>query len=379
MKLAQNFFVMSFLILASGKQIFLLQSAIAENVFILFSIWSLFFLYRFFNQEKDQELFQFLLVASLLPFTRYIGIAFIIGFTCILIVYCFKKKPQRKSSVFFILCILILLWMPINFYLLKNKIIEGSFFGSRDLAVNISLITSLTSRVLTVVSDLSIPILISFIFGFNLVWKKQYKYMIQISLMAFVFYIAIMAFSDTRYMVYDNFPSRTLSPSYPLLLLGVIFLGSWFRSKININAALLKIMLCIVFIFSIQKIIFISKQYTNRNNFVLGAEYSRNIEQFCHNTPATKSYILIQQFSRNHIGQSFKYYCPHIIPIDFEKTILLLKGEFIYSPYNIESQFIMQNKIYYSSDTSKRMYQYKIKADITTNFINIKELLKQLD
>lgn len=379
MKLGNNFFVICFVTLFSGVHMFLFQSALAEHLFLLFWIWSLFFLYLFMTHEKERDLFLFLIPASLLPLTRYMGISVLIAYSLILLVYSFSKRSHRKVSVYFITTVLILVWVPISYYLLKNKIVLGSFFGSRDIALQISLTYALLLRLKTVVVDNYISIVVSFLFGFHVVWKREYKNIVYICFLSCFLYVLMLALSDTRYAVYDNFPSRIVSPIYPFLLLGIIFLGSWANGRVKTKPLILHIFTGIVILFTFYRSVFLVNQITNKEDYVLGAEHSGSIIQLCQIPKTGTKYLLIQEFSRNHIGQSLKYYCPDMHSLNFETTYSFSRGDTIYSPYDIVFSSVRKESEYISSDGTKKVFVYRVMKDIQTNFTQIKKTLHMLD
>jgi len=189
----------------------------------------------------------------------------------------------------------------------------------------------------------------------------------------------MLAFNDTRYTVYDNFPSRIVSPIYPFLLLGSVFAGSWFNHKVKIRPIMRAVFTCITILFVIYRGALLVTQIADKKNYVSGAEYSESIATFCQDSNAGKKYLLIQAYSRNHVGQSLKYFCPNMVSLNFENNYSLNRGDTIYSPYDIAVLSVQKESEYISSDGTKRVFMYRVMKDTKTNFTQIKKTLHMLD
>ena len=221
-----------------------------------------------------------------------------------------------------------------------------------------------------------------FLLGVQLRFKREQQSLFVIIFISAIYYFFSTAYSETKYFVVDNFPSRYMSVLYPFILLLFAMAGAYLNSKIHMGRRFLLVFSACVGIYLISMVYnnanFIYTQLQSSASIISGPEYSKNIEEFCH-TEKTKSYLLIQQYSRNHIARSLQYYCKPIEVIsDFTKKYTLATDDIIYTPYNLTMPFKLE-KTYVGFGGRMEVGSYRAEKNITTDFNDLLRTLHYLN
>lgn len=365
------------LILFGGVHAFLYQVATSESLFIFSWLLIIYALLNFMITQKERYILLFIIAGWLLTFTRYAGIWVLIGFIPAVLLYTILVK-RRNYSIGLIITTLILVWVPITLYLIRNWILSNTFIGVWDKQfVGVTYLSIITNLAGKMISDLSLPFIGSLLLGMRVAWNNKTKYLLYLSGFSVVIYFVTLAWTQTNIRMYDGFGSRYLGVSYPAMFMIGIALGSYFIKRFAKLKNFYLITPVILILILGNQIIISSKniwqQVKSKQSVIVGVEYSQNIRDFCRGKTRNK-YIFIQGSSRNWVGQSLYRYCQPInyISSDLDE-VLLPKGALLYTPYEFTVSDLDKTD-YYNGE--KKVNLYKASRELK---LSIKEKIKELN
>ena len=377
-------FTLTIIMLLSSIHSLLFLAAMSESFFILLITASIMLLVSYHENNSEASLLLFGITASLLPMSRYIGIYVLFMYSLYLVVEMIKKRGTTYS--YYILCLLLLMWMPFGLYLFRNKIELGVFMESRKMQLpDIHFFELFVKQNIQIISDMGKSIGVVFLLGYCIPWKRKMKPLLFFSFFVLISYeigmgISRNLFYSNQASLQDNFPSRYMGVIYPLILLIVIVSSSWIMRKLKrIQAFDLAIKaIAIVFLLSI---IFSQQQFMKRELYVQlseveGADYSLTIKRFCETKNVSARYLLVQETSSNHVARGLKLYCQDIQPLLFVSNISLTKGDIIFTPYKLPNTFFTAVERY---SGTKFVYKYEVINDTIFNAEALRRKLHLLD
>lgn len=361
--------------LFSGIQSLLFLSALSEPIFVFLWLATIYLLMRFFEIKKENYIFLLIGTMSMLPISRYVGIWLNLSFMFILLLFVFSDH-KRRYSVKFIIVSLILAWVPIFTYLIKNKLTDVSIFGLLDIQLNNITINDAFIRILkTSFEDLKIPFIGGLLIGTLITWCKKMRNVLIISLTPSLIYFMGLAISQTKYLKDEHFPSRFSSVSYPELLLAAVAIGSFLSWKYpSIKKVNTFIVSLVIIFFGYQ--ISISAQRLNtelqsKYMWIPYIENSQDLRRLCRGKTKNK-YLFIQDSSRNWVGQSLRFYCQPIEKISLQvPSFKLPQNSLLYTPYQLTILGLNEEEVY---GNKYKIYVYR--TEIAVDF-NVKEQLSK--
>lgn len=183
----------------------------------------------------------------------------------------------------------------------------------------------------------------------------------------------MLAFSIMKYSLYENFPSRYVSVTYPLLLLIFVGLGSFvsrYIPKIINNTFYKAVRYLVIVVFLIFQICFcfvdIKRVIVSEYNLNEEPKYSGVIRRLCNRYLNRERYIYVKE-NIQWIAQSLKYYClpAVIVPVD-RAYFDIPKNSVIITPYLMDDSRLInvtldqkpKTKVFYESAGKKPLYTY---------------------
>lgn len=361
--------------LLGGIQSLLFLSAIAEPMFVFFWISTIYLIERFMEVKQERYIFLLIGTMSMTTLSRYAGIWVNLSLILTLLLFVFFDR-KRKYSAKFIIVSMILAWMPIIIYLIKNALSDVSLFGYYDLQFkNVTFSTISTDLLKKLINDLKIPMAAGLLIGTLTVWSKQIRNILILSLTSSFAYLLGFVISQTKYRVYEHFPSRLSSVAYPEILLAAIAIGSfllWKYPKIKTISTF--ILIPIILFFGYQSAISFQRlnmELKTNYMWIPEIENSQDLRRLCRGKTNNK-YLFIQDSSRKWVGQSLRFYCLPIdkIPLD-KSSVKIPQNALIYTPYKLEIPHLKEIELY---GNEYKIYVYQ--AGTPLDF-NIKEELKK--
>lgn len=359
--------------LLGGIQSLLLLSAIAEPMFVFFWLGTIYLMVHFMEVKKESYIYLLIISMSIMTLSRYAGIWVNLSLIFILLLFVFLDK-KRKYSAKFIIVSMILAWMPIVIYLIKNVLTDISLFGYYDLQfkdVTLSIIS--TNLLKKLIEDLKIPIAVGLLIGTLTIYSKQIRNILILSLTSSFVYLLGLVISQTKYRVYEHFPSRLSSVAYPEILLAAMAIGSFLSWKYpKIKSASTIILIAIILFFGYQSVISFQRLNMELKNpfmWIPEIENSQDFRRLCRGKTNNK-YLFIQDSSRKWVGQSLRFYCLPIEKISLDKSSMKIpQNALIYTPYRLEIPHLKEIELY---GNEYKIYVYQ--AETPLDF-NIKEEL----
>jgi len=329
--------------LFGSVQAYLFRSAIAESLFVLIWLVSIYGLVSFINTNKEKYAFLFIFSSMLLPLARYIGIGILIIQSLIFAYFVFFRNRQLKYKFLILMNSLVLIFLPIGLYLFKNKVATQVFMRSGDpQLVKASLFSFFLEQNYSFIGDMTLPIIVMFFLGAQVIWNKSSRIWVFVITASLVFYQGFLLASISKYRIIENFPSRFTSPTYPLLLLLVLLIGSFATYRLRYFRKFAFLGLIITIIFLGRQISLAAQRFnieaTSGFTFVQEPKYTKQVMDLCNISPGNKRYIFIQGSSRNWVGQSLRYYCSPITQISADSISYdLPKDSIVLTPYPLQS------------------------------------------
>lgn len=361
--------------LFSGIHSLLFLSAIAEPMFVFFWLATIYLLTRFMENKQENYIFPLIGSMSILPLFRYSGIWLNLGFMFMLLIFIFFDR-KRKYSVKFILVSLILAWVPIIIYLIRNMLTDVSIFGLVDSQFKNVTINTVSQQLLkNLIEDLKIPFTCGLLVGTFITWSKKMRNILILCFTSSLVYFTGLVISQTKYRITEHFPSRFSAVTYPELLLATIAIGSFLVWKFpRIKRAYIFVLMLIIIFFGYQ--IFISAQrldteLKSKYMWIPEIENSQDIRRLCRGGIKNK-YLFIQDSSRNWVGQSLRFYCLPIekIPLNVS-SIKLPQNSLLYTPYKLTIPKLKEEEIY---GKEYKIYVYRTETSVD---FNVKEELNK--
>jgi hypothetical protein len=308
-----------------GPITLVMQSFITEPLFIALWMSVLFFTVKFWNTSEEKWLIGWLIFASLLPFTRYIGVVITGWFILVLFIKLILdlKKKTNYSKLFLFICFGIV-WIPISYYLLRTKVQIGTPLSERDLAIGVSFAELGFRYMKTILSDIGFFTAIAFIFGIT---KKEKinislgKIVSILSLGSAVVYIVSLLLSELSYFVTPYIPSRYLAVSYPFIILGFFVFGrvitNYKKTKFKYNdqvSLTTKILISVLLILGSKGILNrLQQEKTSNDSTVSEISWTGDLKQLCDNSK--QQYLIAHIHSRNWTAWSYSYLCDGILTL----------------------------------------------------------------
>lgn len=366
------------LCLLSGVQAFLLTTALSEPLLIFVWLASIFCLERFISTQRERFLLMYILVASLIPLSRYSGIWVLLSLSLALIFYVLFTWRSKKYSPSFVASAIILTWVPILIYLIRNYILTQTFISGIDALTDFSfkrLDYALTSFLPDIFLDTKIYLLAAILLGLQIKWNKETKIILILSAFSVIIYYFGFALSLTKFRVSSTFHSRYLSVAYPELILLITSVGSFiasrmikFSNKLAISLVILVLILGNQLLSSIDHF---KQEINSPQSLVEGVEYSADVRKICLGKTPNK-YLFLQDSSRNWLAQSLGFYCQpiNIIPFNAD-TFDLGENFYLFTPYKLNTPNL---ELLWNSSGNREMRVYKV-TDNTR--LNIKQELRR--
>lgn len=332
--------IITSLSLFSSLQALLLRSAIAEPLFVFLWLASVYWLFKLLQSKKPFLLFLLILSLGLIPLARYAGVGTLLGFYILGVLY-FLRHKSEKYAFYILFSIILLSSIPLGLYLLKNLATSGVIARSGDMRATIlDPFFSFMSVNGAFQKDVIIPFLLALIVGFKLNWDKNKLLILGISAATFFGYQIMLTLSNMRYNVIENFPSRFISPTYPIFLLGTVAGGAYLAHAFSIFKRIFLIApFVLTFFFGYQiyltgnKMIYeVKSQY----NYIEEPKYSGTIKKLCNLYPDKQRYVYTPS-NYKWVALSLDYYClpATIVPTDRD-YFELEKGKILYSSYSFD-------------------------------------------
>lgn len=364
-------FLITTICLFGGIQVYLLRSVLSEQLFLLLWITGTLCLFRFFRTKQIPYFIFATLSIALTAVTKYIGVAILASYWIINLAVLFKNRTNPKLKLI-LLIILILGLLPFIFWLINSYIDSGLFLPKQDQR-QLSFSGVALTYIGQIIKDIGIPATVIFTWGWLQNSKKQTK--IFLIIIPIIFYYFILIYMLANAGINENFSSRFTGLAYPMLLLSVFLLGNNMpKLQISKRVSIFTSILIFVILFFIQGKFFMSSP----GQKIIGAEYSMSIKQLCAFPNDKPSYLLIQLYSRNWVGQSLKYYCPNIIVIpENTQQFLLLQNGILYTPYMITNEPSLEKVFQYLGE--KTIYLYRVKENFNLPISEIRNHLNRLD
>lgn len=380
------------LLLFTGSQSLLFLTALSEPLFIFLWLGAIFSIERFMSVKKERYLLLFILFASLMPITRYIGFFVVLSMEIVVIFFAFFVRKEKKFSLSLLLTSLILVWVPILMTMIRNHLLAQSFFGHFDrqfqpmLEVLGGLLGDFSNHLISY-RDLILILILSPIIGVQIKWSKPLKNIFILSSISSLLYYLNLIIILTNYRNEQALPFRYFAVGYPILILTTVCLGSFLRYKFpkvqKLSTAGLIIAILIFgreLTFSLNRFFSETKSpqsvITGGANIHAGAEHSSDIRRFCRGKTPNK-FLLIQESSRNWVAQSLNFYC---LPIEViptkQESFKLPKGSLIYSPYKITNSKIVIIEVYKGV---KQVILYESTDEVLLDIAVITKNLQMLD
>lgn len=354
------------LILFSGTHQFLLNVAISEPMFIFFWLLTLFSIERFMSTMRERYILLFLAAAWGMTITRYSGLSILASLIAVILIFAFYTYKQKKYSLSLIFITIIFVWVPIGVYLLRNKIMGPLLFGLHDRQFDYVTLADIFRLLLPdLFLDLTLLLVICFFIGLKITWNKSVKYYLFLSGVSGLTYVFFLFYGLLTYRFQSGFHSRLSAISYPELILATLCLGSFLSFKFP----RLKKLAFIGFIAGLILTVFQSHiilqrlilDHNNEKSAVSGTEYSQDIRGICLGKRPNK-FLLLQDTSRNWVGQSLHFYCQPIKTVDVKSLPYTFpKDSLIYSGYELNNSKLYLEKFYQGE---KKIYIYKTLSEV---------------
>lgn len=354
--------------LFSGIQSLLFLSAIAEPMFIFFWLSTIYLIERFLEVKQERYIFLLIGAMSMVTLSRYAGIWVNLTLMFILLLFVFFDR-KRKYSAKFIIVSMILAWMPIIIYLVKNALTDVSIFGHYDLQFKDRTVSMISTDLFKkLIEDLKIPLTAGLLIGTLTAWSRQIRNILILSLTSSLVYLVGLVASQTKYRVYEHFPSRLSSVAYPEALLATVAIGSflfWKYPKIKTISTI--ILIPIILFFGYQSSISFQRlnmELKTNHMWIPEIENSQDIRRLCRGKTKNK-YLFIQESSRNWVGQSLKFYCLPIDKIPLDRPLMKIpQNALIDTPYKLTIPNLKTEEVY---GNEYRIYVYQTETPIEFN------------
>jgi len=376
--------VMSTIVLLSGPLAILMSSFMSEPLLVSLTLVASFFTIKFWKTSQEKWLIGWLIASALVPLSRYLGVSFVIWSSLILlfkVLHDWKKNKQVTYSRLLVLLSLMVAWVPLAFFLLKNKVAEGLFLGLRD-ANTIYSLSELFFQYLTAVwSDLGYFLLVVFVVGFatQLIVKMHHHFSLLFLSGNAIFYTLFLLIGQIKYYVDPHLPSRYISISYPFIIMTFFLLGSLLRrlldkqNKLSSNFILYELFftqLALIFILlfmlftSFNRFIYEQKGPTSA---VLGVYNTHDLKQICASNPS----LLIHPHSRNWILKSTLFLCQEKLQVISNNTVIA-KDQKILSGYQLDNENLEEYS-YFDAD-GYDFYTYMVNGE---TFLDVEDVFSK--
>lgn len=371
-------------ILLLGVQSLLFLSAMSESIFILWMNLSVLFMVRFHKKRNEADLALFALGASMMPFTRYIGLYLLAGATVVLAYYLINAK-EKVHSRYFLACAMFLIWIPTVFYLFRNKLLMGVFMDKQQIQLpDMHFFEILFSQNLQLLKDIGFSMVLMFVFGLLNPRKIPKHVWVTVTGTVLLYQISLALSKNLVYFrkesfLLDNFPSRYMAVIYPVVLIFVYLLGNIFgkgKAEVkNLSIVFVLVVLLGYSAFLVRFSIFSYRQLALHENQIKEADFSSDVEVFCLDH-SPNQFLLVQDSSSNHIARGLNIYCSKLTKLPFNDNQHLVKDSIIYTPYILDYLGLRKVSEYYGTKT---VYKYHADSNVVFNAFQLKKGLHLLD
>jgi len=236
-------FLGTFIFVFSSALISISTMAWSEPLFILFTLLSFCYFYKYEDQNNKVTLIIFSIIVALSTLTRYIGVTLIIWGIIVIVI---NSKANIKIRFMHMFLFSVISSTPLFLWMIRNYSISGTFFGPRASSIyslyqnlyfskNNILLWFLPQRIS---SNNTMQLLLLLFFVLFILYEIKNKWQTiknllkkTNSLLLFSFiYSSFLIISSTT-TAYDKINNRLLSPVYiPITLLLLIFFVTIFFS-----------------------------------------------------------------------------------------------------------------------------------------------------
>lgn len=345
---------------ATGPLTLLFQAQLSEPLMLVFWVASLLAVLAFWRTEKEHWLAVFLISGSLLPLSRWLGAMVLVWLSAILFYkvasdWCSKKKMLYSPLA--LVLTLVLVWIPIGFYLFKSKVLIGSYFPARDIQTTQTLLSMLYQYGAALLQQGWVSTAAAFLIGLGLSHKKKNRLTLPAAIVILgsaVVYLLGLAFSESRYVVLPYMPFRYVGISLPFIILASLLFGSYLAPQIqkrvgktamrmlSSSGYALAAILIGVSIYSTGNRLLLEQQATSP--FLPYAGWTGDFKTFCN--PTNRTVVIYHPHTRNWGARSYTHLCDTAHPITEGGTTAVSEGETVVSAYAIaQEQLLLEKKL----------------------------------
>jgi hypothetical protein len=341
----------------------IMQSLLSEPLMLVLWMAALFFLAQFWLTSKERWLMGWLLTASLLPLARYLGVV-AVGWMAIVLVakliLDFKKKKFSYSPLL-VGSSLVFVWVPLAFYLLRTKVLIGTFLPVRD-AQGIETIASVATQFATTIGkDLVLLAPLALLFGLALVTKKKSKslsFFIIVLFGAAASYLYALFISETKFFVLPYLPSRYIGLAYPFVIGGLVSTGMWLRqqyfSKLpKFFSVVSLVLIAVSFLVGMGSTLRRLQEEMNLlDSTVTDVAWTGDLQKLCDSS--RKKYVVAHTHSRNWLAWSYAYLCEGTTAV--QEPAMIEKDALVISAYDLESYGVVEENQLQMNNYTTRFY-----------------------
>lgn len=352
----------------TGPVTILMQSMISEPLMLVLWLASLYATIKFWKTSKEKWLIVWLVVAALLPLSRWLGALVTLWFSGIIFLkLAFDLRAQKKPtySPWLLLLVLAVVWLPLGLYLFRTKVLIGSFFPPRDAQLT-SLVEIAGTYGSELLAGVSLSSLATFLYSMG-VRTKQHRstlwFILAATLGSTAIYLAGLLFSESKYLVAPHIPSRFVSPSFPFVILSVLLIGLLLQTQLHkyLGEKMLKyiqtlgVLVGIVLILSSagRTIIQLQDERLSYEPLYTYVGWTGDLAQFCTETP---TYVIYHVHTRNWGAHSYDYFCDIATTITTSGSVTVEQGATIITPYKIEDQHVAVTNSFVLNDYTTYIY-----------------------
>lgn len=330
-------------LLITGPLTLLMQSFTSEPLTLVLWITTLYTTVQFWKTSQEKWLILWLIVAALLPMSRWLGALVTLwfsGWIFLKLVLDLKKTQKLTYSPWLVLLVLATVWVPIGLYLFRTKVLIGSFFPLRDAQLRNASEIAVT-YVQEIIFGAGLASAAAFLFGLGNKIKivKSRLTLIALTLGSAVIYLAGLLFSESHYFIVPHVPYRFIGLSFPFIILTSLMLGilcqRFASSKIKLWARVLGSLLGSIIIVGsiVTSISQLTVEATSTEPLHDYIGWTGDIAKYCR--PNTT--LIYHIHTRNWGAHSLDYLCKTATVITSATNFSVEQGTTVVSPYLIKN------------------------------------------
>ncbi|MCB9801178.1 MAG: hypothetical protein H6773_03275 [Pseudomonadales bacterium] len=213
----------------TGPLTLVLQSYISEPLTLLLWLATLYATVQFWKTSQEKWLVLWLIVAALLPMSRWLGALVTLwfsGWIFLKLLLDLKKAKKPTYSPWLVLLILATVWVPIGLYLFRTKVLIGSFFPLRDAQLR-SASEIAVRYAQEIMFGAGLATVAAFLLGLGSKIKTTafHKVTAMLTFGSGALYLAGLLFSESHYFIVPHIPSRFVGLSFPFIILTAFMVG----------------------------------------------------------------------------------------------------------------------------------------------------------